>query len=55
MKYKVFIEQWFYVEADDAVEALEKADSGDIVYEELTGIKAVEVDEFFVSWDGDDG
>lgn len=55
MKYKVFIDQWFYVEAEDAVEALEKADSGDIVYGEVNRIEATEVDEFCVSWDGDYG
>lgn len=50
MKYKVLINKWVYVNADNEDEAMEKAADGETIYEEEEPMEATAVDDFFVDW-----
>ena len=50
MKYKVLINKWVYVNADNEDEAMDKAANGETIYEEEEPMEATEVDDFFVDW-----
>lgn len=48
MKYKVLINKWVYVNADNEDEAMDKAADGETVYEEEEPMEATVVDDFSV-------